>query len=247
MTARSGFVPDEQHRASRELLKQVGMRAGPVSEYFPVRNEGQPGVEDVIRSGCARSDSQPAWIGRSARCRAARPTIPVRPPRRCSQLSAIPETRVRCSGGECGEALSAAPTGVEARACPDRHPVARARSHLTTRRHVRAGVIATQALPIVDVVGERVVHGGVLDLVFVRSTYTFFSDASSAFSDASIRSTRPAGNITSRPKRIRCPPRGTPACCSASRDSKLFSPLSHSSTKSAVVMWPAIRCGRSEK
>lgn len=62
MTAPSGFVPDEQHRASRELLKQVGMPAGPVSEYFPVRNEGQPGVEDVIRSGCARSDSQPAWM-----------------------------------------------------------------------------------------------------------------------------------------------------------------------------------------
>ena len=38
------------------------MPAGPVSEYFPVRNEGQPGVEDVIRSGCARSDSQPAWM-----------------------------------------------------------------------------------------------------------------------------------------------------------------------------------------
>ena len=54
MTAPSGFVPDERRRASRELLKQVGMPAV-CSEYFPVRNEGQPGVEDVIRSGCARS------------------------------------------------------------------------------------------------------------------------------------------------------------------------------------------------
>jgi hypothetical protein len=46
----------------------------------------------------------------------------------------------------------------------DRHPVARTRSHLITRRHVRAGVIATQALPIVDVV-RLVEPGRVLDLV----------------------------------------------------------------------------------
>ena len=48
----------------------------------------------------------------------------------------------------------------------DRHPLARARSHLITLRHVRARVIATQALPIVDVVGERLVPPGrVPDLV----------------------------------------------------------------------------------
>jgi hypothetical protein len=62
------------------------------------------------------------------------------------------------------------PTGGRARGTRpglrDRHPLARARSHLITRRHVRAGVIATDALPIVDVVGERlVVPGRVLDLV----------------------------------------------------------------------------------
>ena len=43
-------------------------------------------------------------------------------------------------------------------------PVARARSRLITRRHVRAGVIATQVLPIVDVV-RLVERGRVLDLV----------------------------------------------------------------------------------
>jgi hypothetical protein len=60
------------------------------------------------------------------------------------------------------------PTGGRARGTRpelrDRHPVARARSHLITRRHVRAGVIATQALPIVDVV-RLVVPGRILDLV----------------------------------------------------------------------------------
>ena len=43
-------------------------------------------------------------------------------------------------------------------------PVARARSRLITRRHVRAGVIATQVLPIVDVL-RLVEPGRVLDLV----------------------------------------------------------------------------------
>jgi hypothetical protein len=60
------------------------------------------------------------------------------------------------------------PTGGRARGTRpgirDRHPVARAISHLITWRHVRAGVIATQALPIVDVV-RLVEPGRVLDLV----------------------------------------------------------------------------------
>ena len=198
MTAPSGFVPDEQHRASRELFKQVGMRAGPVSEYFAVRNEGQPASKTSSGSGCARSDSQPAWIGRGASVGQLDRQSPS--DHLAGVASFLPCLRLGFGAavGECGEALSEAPTGVEARACPDRHPVARARSHLTTRRHVRAGVIATPALPTVDVVGERlVVPRASLIWSFVRSTYTFFSVAS-------IRSTRPAATSPRGRRRIRC-------------------------------------------
>jgi hypothetical protein len=93
------------------------------------------------------------------------------PPRR--RHATCPRARRRRGAEACQRDLGpegTQPTGDRARGTRpglrDRHPLARARSHLITRRHVRAGVIVTQALPIVDVVGERLVPPRrVLDLV----------------------------------------------------------------------------------
>ena len=83
----------------------------------------------------------------------------------CSQFDTLTLTSV---GGEgrLGREIIA----TEATASPARAPVFTARpwlrSHLTIRRHVRVGVVITQVLVIVDVVGERLVGPGrVLDLI----------------------------------------------------------------------------------